>query len=176
MQIKTLTDTAVEMIEVSASTLRRKGRQDAQELAELAIIDLCTHFGGAPHYLGRRNGGRHLEDGKFPDHFPDVSQRMVLRMEAALSEKVDAAQARSLSLEIVLALVSLFCGRPVYIPRNDAMKRAARITNIVADQGKLSVRQLAEKHGVCVQTIYKILSEYRKDLKRNRESLERGGL
>lgn len=175
MQIKTLTDTAIEMIEVSASTLRRKGFQDAEALAELAIIDLCTHFGGAPYYLGGRMGSaRSPEDGTIPDHLSDVAQQMILKMEATLSEKVDLAQARSISLEIVLALATLFSGRPVYIPRNDSMKRAARIANVAAEQGKLSARQLAIKHGVCLQTIYKDIADHQQALKRSREGLERG--
>lgn len=169
MHIEKLSNTAIEMIDVTANALRLLNVADSENLAGEVIVDLCAHFGAAPHYLGSVSDSAQLkQDVFFVESLPPVAQQMIRQMSEFLTGKFQPKTAQMLAIQVIAALVQLFGGRPVYIPRNDAMKRARRNAQIWAEQGKLNVRELAAKHGLCVQEIYKIIAARRAEMKKKR--------
>ena len=172
MQIEKLSNTAIEMIDVTANALRLLNIADSEDLAGEVIVDLCAHFGAAPCYLGSVSDSAQLkQDALFVESLPPTAQQMIRQMSEFLAGKFDRKTAQMLAVHVIAALVQLFGGRPVYIPRNDAMKRARRNAQIWEEQGKLNARQLAEKHGLCLQGIYKILAAHRKEMRKKRASI-----
>lgn len=171
MHVEKLSSTAAEMIDVTATALRLLNVADSEDLAGEVIVDLCAHFGAAPRYLGSVSDSAQLkQDGEFVKNLPPAAQQMIQRMSEFLTGKFSPETARMLAIHVIAALALLFGGRPVYIPRNDAMKRALRNAQIWAERGKLKVPELAQKHGICVQSIYKILAEHGKELKKKRDA------
>lgn len=93
---------------------------------------------------------------------------MIRQLSEFLTGKFHPKTAQTLAIHVIAALAQLFGGRVVYIPRNDAMKKARRNAQVWAEQGKLSAREIAAKHGLCVQQIYKIIAERRAEMKKKR--------
>lgn len=169
MQVEKLSSTAIEMIDVAANTLRSLNIADSEDLAGEVIVDLCAHFGAALHYLGSVSDSTELkQDVFFVESLPPSAQQMIRQLSEFLAGKFDPKTAQMLAARVMAALTLLFGGRPVYIPRNDAMKAARRNAQIWAEQGKLNVRELAAKHGLCMQQVYKILSGRRAEMKKKR--------
>ena len=88
--------------------------------------------------------------------------------EAVIHRHPGAAQ-RELAERLVMEIANYLGGRPVYLPRGDALKRALRDRRIWRDSGKLSPDELATREGVCLQQIYKIIGEMRALEKRRRQ-------
>lgn len=169
MHIEKLSNTAIEMIDVTANALRLLNIADSEDLAGEVIVDLCAHFGAAPCYLGSVSDSAQLkQDALFVESLPPTAQQMIRQLSEFLTGKFHPKTAQTLAIHVIAALALLFGGRPVYIPRNDAMKRARRNAQIWAEQGKLNVRELAAKHGLCVQEIYKIIAARRAEMKKKR--------
>lgn len=64
--------------------------------------------------------------------------------------------------ELVVAEIANYLGgRPVYLPRGEALKRALRDRRIWRDSGHIDPDTLSDREGVCVQQIYKIIGEMR---------------
>lgn len=169
MHVEKLSNTAIEMIDVTANALRLLNVADSEGLAGEVIVDLCAHFGAAPHYLGSVSDSTYLKhDVFFEENLPPTAQQMIRQVSEFLMGKFDPKTARMLAVHVLAALILLFGGRPVYIPRNDAMRIARRNAQIWAEQGKLNVRELAAKHGLCVQGIYKIIAARRAEMKKKR--------
>ena len=68
-----------------------------------------------------------------------------------------------------LEIANYLGGRPVYLPRGDALKRALRDRRIWRDSGKVSPDDLATREGLCMQQVYKIIGEMRALEKRRRQ-------
>lgn len=79
------------------------------------------------------------------------------------------ATAREQAERLVIEIAQYFGGRPVYLPRGDALKRALRDRRIWRDSGKLSPDELATREGVCLQQVYKIIGGMRALEKRRRQ-------
>lgn len=75
--------------------------------------------------------------------------------------------ARETAELIVAEIANYLGGRPVYLPRGEALKRALRDRRIWRDAGHIEPDKLADREGVCVQQIYKIIGEMR-NLERKR--------
>lgn len=171
MHVEKLSNTAIEMVDVTANTLRLLNVADSEDLAGEVIVDLCAHFGAAPRYLGSvSNSAKLKQDGEFAKSLPPAAQQMIQQMSEFLTGKFSPETAQMLAIHVIAALILLFGGRPAYIPRNDAMKRALRNAQIWAERGKLKVPELAQKYGLCVQGIYKILAAHRRELKKKRQA------
>lgn len=79
------------------------------------------------------------------------------------------ATVREQAERLVIEIAQYLGGRPVYLPRGDALKRALRDRRIWRDSGRLSPDELATREGVCLQQIYKIIGEMRALEKRRRQ-------
>lgn len=88
--------------------------------------------------------------------------------EAALARH-PGATTREQAERLVMEIANYLGGRPVYLPRGDALKRALRDRRIWRDSGKLSPDELSTREGVCLQQIYKIIGEMRALEKRRRQ-------
>ena len=80
--------------------------------------------------------------------------------EAVIHRHPGAAQ-RELAERLVMEIANYLGGRPVYLPRGDALKRALRDRRIWRDSGKVSPDDLATREGLCLQQVYKIVGEMR---------------
>lgn len=87
--------------------------------------------------------------------------------EAVIHRHPGAAQ-RELAERLVMEIANYLGGRPVYLPRGDALKRALRDRRIWRDSGKVSPDDLATREGLCLQQVYKIVGEMRALEKRRR--------
>ncbi len=87
----------------------------------------------------------------------------------AVIHRTHGTTQRELAERLVLEIANYLGGRPVYLPRGDALKRALRDRRIWRDSGKLSPDELATREGVCLQQIYKIIGEMRALEKRRRQ-------
>ena len=169
MPVEKLSNTAIEMIDVTANALALLNVADSEDLACEVIVDLCAHFGAAPHYLGRASDSTQLKkDVFFVESLPPVAQQMIRQTSEFLMGKFDPKPAQTLAIHVIASLILLFGSRLVYIPRNDAMKRARRNAQIWAERGKLNFRELATKHGLCLQEIYKIIATRQAEMKKKR--------
>lgn len=82
--------------------------------------------------------------------------------EAQLARNSGKALApRELAERLVIEIANYLGGRPVYLPRGDALKRALRDRRIWRDCGKVDPDELATREGVCLQQVYKIIGEMR---------------
>lgn len=88
--------------------------------------------------------------------------------EAVIHRHPGAAQ-RELAERLVMEIANYLGGRPVYLPRGDALKRALRDRRIWRDSGKVSPDDLATREGLCMQQVYKIIGEMRALEKRRRQ-------
>ena len=88
--------------------------------------------------------------------------------EAAIQRHPGAAP-RELAERLVLEIANYLGGRPVYLPRGDALKRALRDRRIWRDSGKVSPDDLATREGLCLQQVYKIVGEMRALDRRRRQ-------
>lgn len=162
MQIKKVTDVAAEMIDVAADVLKRRGLTNGDELGGLVILEICRLYGGAPVYLGGKPDGTRARTGESGARsLTAVAKEIAGVAKGCLLGKVEPGTEAALAVDVVAALADLFSGRPVYVPRNELTKRAVRDAQIIAECGKLSPRELAKKHGMCLQNIYKIIQRQR---------------
>jgi Mor family transcriptional regulator len=158
MQIKKLSDVAVEMIAVATDVLKRRGVANGDELGGQVVLEVCSSFGGAPVYLGAKpDSTRARTGGSGPRSLNMVAKEIASVAEGCLRGKVKPGAEADLAVDVVAALAVLFGGRPFYVPRNELMKKALRDIQIGAECSKLSIRELAKKHGLCVQQVYKII-------------------
>lgn len=88
--------------------------------------------------------------------------------EAVIHRHPGAVQ-RELAERLVMEIANYLGGRPVYLPRGDALKRALRDRRIWRDSGKVSPDDLATREGLCMQQVYKIIGEMRALEKRRRQ-------
>ena len=90
-------------------------------------------------------------------------------MAEAAIQRHPGAGARELAERLVLEIANYLGGRPVYLPRGDALKRALRDRRIWRDSGKVPPDDLATREGLCLQQVYKIVGEMRALEKRRRQ-------
>ncbi len=72
------------------------------------------------------------------------------------------ADARREAEEIVILLAHWLGGRPVYLPRDDSLRRALRDADIYRDFGRRSAAELAQAHRLTPMQIYHIIQRQRR--------------
>ena len=98
------------------------------------------------------------ERGKWPLRLlelTDLAEALLVRQVGR--EKSPREQAES----IVMEIANYLGGRPVYLPRGVALQRALRDRRIWRDAGRIDPDTLAQREGVCLQQVYKIIGEMR---------------
>ena len=93
----------------------------------------------------------------------------VLTDELVRKAHFDKGKAAELAGLAVSALAFHFGGRPFYLPRGDAMRRCARDGQIWAEFTGNNHEDLAERFGLAISQIYKIVARQRELLRQRRE-------
>lgn len=71
------------------------------------------------------------------------------------------ARAREIAIIVLRSLARYHGGRSAYLPTGDALDEALKHYRIWQESGKLSVRELSEKHEVSEVHIYRIIARQR---------------
>jgi Mor family transcriptional regulator len=103
-----------------------------------------------------------------------VYPRLVAEMydvlkDAYTRDGLEKGQAMQLAKTGVEALGFYFGGRAIYLPRGEAMRRQTRNACLYAEFTGGNHRDLADRYGITVSQVYKILEAQAELLKRRRE-------
>ena len=113
------------------------------------------------------------ERGKWPRRLLELTDLLEAHLERTAHRK---PAPRALAEQLVSELANYLGGRPVYLPRGDALARALRDRRIYRDAGRIDFEALAEREGVCLQQVYKIVATMRAlDRKRRQQTLPLDG-
>lgn len=95
-------------------------------------------------------------------HVPIALGNMVDVVESALQREGAAPEtAEKHALAAVISIAEYFGRSTVYIPSVDQLKRFLRDREIYAEAGKLTVEEIAKKHGLSGVRVYQILDAMR---------------
>lgn len=129
--------------------------KDAREQAARIRRALAARFGGRTMYI-TATPRRASQTGK-------IAEEVIPFLKAAvcgvLTELGINAKAKDRILDAEVAkLVDHFRGVPIYISMDKAARRSERIAAVRSQFNGHNHSELAERHGVCLQTIYRDLS------------------
>lgn len=111
-----------------------------------------------PLELVERGGAAAREMARWPQRLVELFE---LHRAFNLRRGMDPDRAAVDAAERVVLIAEYLGGRPVYLPRGDAIRRAVRDATIYASQG-VPVEELARRHGMAVASVYEILEEQRR--------------
>ena len=94
---------------------------------------------------------------------------------ALLSADLDEEQADKYSRVALNALTDAYGGSPLYIPKQDSMRRWWRDCEIYRQAGRVPFRQLAQEHGLSEMRIRQI-QQAQAELRRQERQAEKDGL
>jgi Mor family transcriptional regulator len=134
--------------------------KEAQRSAARLRRAIAARFGGGYIYLpltGRKPRGAAAS---YSADFEPFVRSAILGVLA--EQGVDVKAREPIVLAQCTKIVDHFRGAPIYISLDSGARRAERVTAVRAEFNGSNHFELAAKHGVCLQTIYKDLSRGRK--------------